>query len=106
MMKKFLVIILMVSIFLTGCLASSANSVTFRDSAGRLYNVSSLYNSTTHAVSVSIVHEGKEYKCEVIYDKSFDGNLVIATDLDIFHKTGGLWIEYKNEKYSCKASAI
>ena len=100
-MKKFLVIILMASMFLTGCLASFAHSVTFKDSAGRLYNVSALYNSTTHAVSISIVHEGKEYKCDVIHDKNFDGSLVVTTDLDIFQKTGGLWIEYKNEKYSC-----
>jgi hypothetical protein len=66
-----------------------------------------MYNQTTHAISSSIVCKGIEYKCEVIYDKTFNGNLVLTgIDLNLLESTGALWIQYKNEKYSCKASAI
>lgn len=104
-MKKILFIIVL-ALFLSGCLASFAFSTTFKDSNGTVYNVSAMYNQTTHAISSSIVKE-IEYKCEVIYDKTFNGNLVLTgIDLNLLESTGALWIQYKNEKYSCKASAI
>lgn len=105
-MKKILFIIVL-ALFLSGCLASFAFSTTFKDPNGTVYNVSAMYNQTTHAISSSIVYKGIEYKCEVIYDKSFDGNLVLTgIDLNLLESTGALWIQYKNEKYSCKASVI
>lgn len=87
----------------SGCLASFSNTVTVKDSKGKIYNISSMYNAVSKEVKVSIVTNGKEYRCEVIKDAECKSNIDFATDFNVFEVTGGFSITYKGIKYTCEA---
>lgn len=101
-MKRIIFVVIMAFI-MSGCLASFSNTFTFKDSKGQIYNVSSMYDSVKKEVSVSIITNGVEYKCEIIKDANCQSNIDIMTDFNMFDATGGMSITYKGIKYTCEA---
>jgi hypothetical protein len=99
---RVLIIAIMFFMF-SGCLASFSNTVTIKDNKGQIYNISSMYDSVKKQVSVSIVTNGVEYKCDVIKDANCQSNIDIETDFSMFDLTGGFSITYKGIKYTCEA---
>lgn len=99
---RVLIIAIMFFMF-SGCLASFSNTVTIKDNKGQIYNISSMYDAVKKQVSVSIVTNGIEYKCDVIKDANCQSNIDIETDFSMFDLTGGFSITYKGIKYTCEA---
>lgn len=94
---------LIVALMFSGCLASWSNTVTVTDTKGQVYNISSMYDAVKKEVSVSIVTNGVEYKCEAIKDANYSSNVAFTTDFNVFDLTGGFSISYNGINYTCSA---
>lgn len=101
-MKKIIFVVIMAFI-MSGCLASWSNTVTVTDTKGQVYNISSMYDAVKKEVSVSIVTNGVEYKCQAIKDANYSSNVAFTTDFNVFDLTGGFSISYNGINYTCEA---
>jgi PBP1b-binding outer membrane lipoprotein LpoB len=101
-MKRIIFVVIMAFI-MSGCLASWSNTVTVTDTKGQVYNISSMYDAVKKEVSVSIITNGVEYKCEAIKDANYSSNVAFTTDFNVFDLTGGFSISYNGINYTCEA---
>lgn len=105
-MKKISVMLfVLLLVVLTGCASVSfANAVLLNTPDGKKIAVQTVYDETQHGIAVNVCYLDRCYSCDAIYDKEATAaDITIEVDTDAIQKTGTIEVEYKSQRYQCRA---